>query len=71
MTLSCFELGERMLAVEEAREAVAALASGPLPTERVALASLRGRVLAESLLAPIDVPQNTNAAMDGVALAWR
>lgn len=71
MTLSCFELGERMLAVEEAREAVVALASGPLPAERVALASLHGRVLAEPLLAPIDVPQNTNAAMDGVALAWR
>ncbi|WP_299235388.1 gephyrin-like molybdotransferase Glp [uncultured Halomonas sp.] len=71
MTLSCFELGERMLAVEEAREAVVALVSGPLPAERVALASLRGRVLAEPLMALIDVPQNTNAAMDGVALAWR
>lgn len=71
MTLSCFELGERMLAVEEARAAVLALGEGPLPDESVALGALRGRVLAESLLAPIDVPQNTNAAMDGVALAWR
>ncbi|MEQ5802436.1 gephyrin-like molybdotransferase Glp [Halomonas sp. H10-9-1] len=70
MSLSCFELGERMLAVEEARAAVLALVDGPLPVERVALCSLRGRVLAAPLLAPIDVPQNTNAAMDGVALAW-
>ncbi len=70
MSLSCFELGERMLAVEEARAAVLALAEGPLPDECVALRSLRGRVLSEPLLAPIDVPQNTNAAMDGVALAW-
>ncbi|MGM0915677.1 MAG: gephyrin-like molybdotransferase Glp [Pseudomonadota bacterium] len=70
MSLSCFELGERMLAVEEARAAVLALAEGPLPDEFVALRSLRGRVLSEPLLAPIDVPQNTNAAMDGVALAW-
>lgn len=71
MTLSCFELGERMLAVEDARSAVLALREGPLPGESVALGALRGRVLAEPVLAPIDVPQNTNAAMDGIALAWR
>ncbi|WP_253451292.1 gephyrin-like molybdotransferase Glp [Halomonas sp. Y3] len=70
MTLSCFELGERMLTVEEAREAVLALAEGPLPAEAVALAAAHGRVLAEALVSPIDVPQCTNAAMDGIALAW-
>lgn len=70
MTLSCFELGERMLAVEEAREAVLALAEGPLPVERIPLAAAHGRVLAEAAVSPIDVPQCTNAAMDGIALAW-
>jgi len=70
MSLSCFELGERMLPVEEARAAVLALVPGALPAERVALPALRGRVLAEDVLSPIDVPQNTNAAMDGIALAW-
>ncbi|MDI5921716.1 bifunctional molybdopterin-guanine dinucleotide biosynthesis adaptor protein MobB/molybdopterin molybdotransferase MoeA [Halomonas sp. LR5S13] len=70
MTLSCFDLGERMLPVEEARVRLASLAEAPLPAERVALAELHGRVLAEDVVSPIDVPQNTNAAMDGIALAW-
>ena len=71
MTLSCFDLGERMLSVTEARQRLASLVEGPLPAERVALAALYGRVLAADAIAPIDVPQNTNAAMDGIALAWR
>ncbi|QFU01450.1 Molybdopterin molybdenumtransferase [Halomonas sp. THAF5a] len=70
MTLSCFDLGERMLSVAEAGERLATLIEGPLPVERVALAALHGRVLAEDFVSPIDVPQNTNAAMDGIALAW-
>ncbi|MBE0490114.1 MAG: molybdopterin molybdenumtransferase MoeA [Halomonas sp.] len=70
MTLSCFELGERMLAVEEARAAVLALVAGALPAEAVPLALAHGRVLAEDAVSPIDVPQRTNAAMDGIAVAW-
>ncbi len=37
--------------------------------ERVALADLRGRILAESITAPRDVPLHTNAAVDGYAFA--
>ncbi|HSP59027.1 MAG TPA: molybdopterin molybdotransferase MoeA, partial [Halomonas sp.] len=70
MTLSCFDLGERMLAVEEAREAILALATSPLACETLPLCEAHGRVLAESVISPIDVPGNTNAAMDGVALKW-
>ncbi|MBB3188924.1 gephyrin-like molybdotransferase Glp [Halomonas cerina] len=70
MTLSCFELGERMLTVVEAREALADLVRHALPVEPVPLAALHGRVLAEPVVSAIDVPQNTNAAMDGIALAW-
>ncbi|TLF47401.1 molybdopterin molybdenumtransferase MoeA [Halomonas urmiana] len=70
MTLSCFDLGERMLTVTEAGERLATLIEAPLPAERVALSELHGRVLAEDAISPIDVPQNTNAAMDGIALAW-
>ena len=70
MTLSCFDLGERMLSVAEARTRLASLVEAPLHAERVALAELYGRVLAEDAVSPIDVPQNTNAAMDGIALAW-
>ncbi|MDR9440084.1 MAG: molybdopterin-binding protein [Halomonas sp.] len=70
MTLSCFDLGERMLPVAEARTRLAGLVEAPLSAERVALGELHGRVLAEDAVSPIDVPQNTNAAMDGIALAW-
>ncbi|PXX89028.1 molybdopterin molybdotransferase MoeA [Halomonas heilongjiangensis] len=70
MTLSCFDLGERMLSVEEAGAALAELVAGPLPAEPVALDALHGRVLAEAIASPLDVPQSTNAAMDGIALAW-
>ncbi len=70
MTLSCFDLGERMLSVEEALAALDEMAPPPLASELVPLAQLCDRVLAENLPSPIDVPQNTNAAMDGIALSW-
>lgn len=70
MTLSCFELGERMLEVEQARQAILALVEGALDSESQPLAALHGRVLATDVVSPIDVPRHTNAAMDGIALAW-
>nr|WP_300311109.1 gephyrin-like molybdotransferase Glp [Halomonas sp.] len=69
-TLSCFELGERMLSVSEARASLLTLVSGPLATEKVALVHAHGRVLAEAVVAAFDVPGHTNAAMDGIALNW-
>ncbi|HET8789831.1 MAG TPA: gephyrin-like molybdotransferase Glp [Modicisalibacter sp.] len=68
MSLSCFDLGERMLSVDEALAALRELAPCPLAAETVALNSLAERILAEDVVSPIDVPQNTNAAMDGIAL---
>lgn len=41
----------------------------PLPAQAVPLAALSGRVLAEPVLAPCDLPGFDNAAMDGYALA--
>ncbi|MCG6659048.1 molybdopterin molybdenumtransferase MoeA [Halomonas campisalis] len=70
MSLSCFDFGERMLSVEEARAAALELVAAPLAEEWCPLAALCGRVLAQPVASPIDVPQNTNAAMDGIALAW-
>ncbi|RCV89443.1 gephyrin-like molybdotransferase Glp [Billgrantia montanilacus] len=70
MSLSCFDFGERMLTVDEARAAALELAPRPLGDEWQPLQNLHGRVLAQSLVSPIDVPQNTNSAMDGIALAW-
>ncbi|MDR5898660.1 molybdopterin-binding protein [Halomonas vilamensis] len=69
-TLSCFDLGEQMLSVDEARAALATLVEQPVGTERIPLSLAHGRRLADAIHAPINVPQNTNAAMDGVALAW-
>ena len=70
MSLSCFDLGERMLGVDEAQAALRELAPCPLDSECLPLASLANRVLADDLVSSIDVPQNTNAAMDGIALVW-
>lgn len=71
MTLSCFDLGEQMLSVEAAREALLTLVPTPLGHERVPLSNAYGRYLAAPIVADIDVPAHTNAAMDGIALAWR
>jgi len=71
MSLSCFDLGERMLSVDEALEAILGFAAASSPAhETLPLAALRGRVLSEDITSPVNVPQNTNAAMDGIALAW-
>ena len=69
MTLSCFDLGEKMLSVDEARQALATLIERPLGSEQIPLAQAHGRRLTTGVKAPLNVPQNTNAAMDGVALA--
>ncbi len=70
MSLSCFELGEQMLSVDAARDALMTLVEKSVAVEQVALGSAYGRRLATNITAPINVPQNTNAAMDGVALSW-
>ena len=38
MTLSCFDLGEQMLSVDEARQALATLIERPLGSESIPLA---------------------------------
>ncbi|MGO2146448.1 molybdopterin molybdotransferase MoeA [Halomonas sp.] len=70
MTLSCFELGDQMLSVEEARQALTTLIERPLAHEVIDLHRAHGRRLAHDIMAPINVPPGTNAAMDGIALAW-
>ena len=43
---------------------------GPLAPRPVPTAEAAGRVLAEPLVAPFDLPRFANSAMDGFALAW-
>ena len=42
--------------------------AAPLPSERVAVDVAAGRVLAQQVIAPLDVPAFDRAAMDGYAL---
>jgi molybdopterin molybdotransferase len=56
-----------MLSFEEARKRLLASAS-PLPPERVAIDDASGRVLAEPVLAPFDLPAFDYSAMDGYAV---
>ena len=56
-----------MLTVNEARERILAHFS-PLPSEHVPILDALGRVLAEDVVAPNDVPPFDNSAMDGYAV---
>lgn len=57
------------LTVDQARERLAREVGAVKGMEKVALRSALGRVLAEDVHSPIDVPAHTNSAMDGYALA--
>jgi molybdopterin molybdotransferase len=56
------------LSVEVARRFIAQLLPQPQVQERVALRAALGRVLAEDVKSPVNVPAHDNAAMDGYAL---
>ncbi len=58
----------RALTVEEARQRIEAGVQPVNGVEKLALRSALGRVLAEDILSPIDVPSHTNSAVDGYAL---
>lgn len=57
-----------MLRFEEALARVLALAAPALPTEEVSLEDADGRVLAEDVTAPFDLPSFDYSAMDGYAV---
>ena len=56
------------LLVEQALERIHALAAPVSGVERVAIRETLGRVLAEPVHSPIDVPAHDNSAMDGYAV---
>ena len=60
---------EANLSVEQARAAIAARLSPIDARETVPLAHALGRVLADDVISPIDVPAHDNSAMDGYAFA--
>jgi molybdopterin molybdotransferase len=58
-----------VLTVDEARKQILAAVEPITTSEKLALRSALGRVLAEDVISPIAVPGHTNSAMDGYALA--
>lgn len=58
----------RALPVEVAREAIERFIHPVSCIERVALRAALGRVLAQDVISPIDVPPHDNSAMDGWAI---
>ncbi|MDH3693919.1 MAG: molybdopterin molybdotransferase MoeA [Gammaproteobacteria bacterium] len=56
------------LAVEEALSRIESFIKPIVDSEQVAVRSALGRVLAQDVLSPIDVPQHDNSGMDGYAV---
>lgn len=56
------------LPVREALQRIDAVVAPVTGFEQVAVRSALGRVLAQTIISPIDVPSHTNSAMDGYAL---
>jgi molybdopterin molybdotransferase len=56
--------------VEKARELIQGFLTPVTAVERLHIRAALGRVLAEDVISPIDVPQHDNSAMDGYALRF-
>jgi len=67
-TPDCVKPGDQMLSADEARAALIAAAQAVKGREGVPLVAALGRVLAEDVVSPLDVPGYANSAMDGYAL---
>ena len=67
--LSCADdYDPNSLPVEQARRLIARFLSPVIGVERVAVRTALGRILAEDLISPVDVPAHDNSAMDGYAV---
>ena len=67
--LSCLDgFDPDALSVDQARQAVVSLVAPVAGRERVFVRQALGRVLAEDVISPIDVPAHDNSAMDGWAV---
>ncbi|OPX55218.1 molybdopterin molybdotransferase [Oceanospirillum multiglobuliferum] len=70
MSVSCFDLSPKTLSLNEGRQQLLdQIASATPPEHQLChIEQLSGKVLAEDLISPINVPAQTNAAMDGFAI---
>src|SRR5262249_61080777 len=60
--------GKPLMAVAEALEVVLGRRAPVVESERVPLAEALGRILAEPVVSPVDVPGTDNSAVDGYAV---
>jgi len=67
----CFAFSGPLLPVDEAERLIHTRVSPVAETETVALRAACGRVLAEDVVAPIDLPPFDNSAVDGYAVRHR
>jgi molybdopterin molybdotransferase len=65
----CFAFGGTLLGVDEALALIAERVTPVVGEETVPLAEAAGRVLAQDLVAGMDVPPHANSAVDGYAVA--
>lgn len=69
--LSCADdYDPNSMPVGKAREVIARFLTPVTATERVAVRAALGRVLAEDVVSPFDVPAHDNSAMDGYAVRF-
>ena len=69
MTELCFPPASGLLSVEQAQQLILASITPLTNGETIPLSQALGRILAEDLYSPIDIPPQANAAMDGYGLA--
>ncbi len=68
---SCSRESKPLLFIEDALDRIKSAVYPVNGTEQLALNNALGRVLAEPVYSPINIPHNRNAAMDGYAFASR
>jgi molybdopterin molybdotransferase len=68
LTDDCFAFSGPLLTIAEMERLIAERIVPVVETEQVELRSARGRVLAEDIIAPIDLPPFDNSAVDGFAV---
>jgi molybdopterin molybdotransferase len=68
VTDACAPPESALLSVDEVHRRIRRLARCIAETERIAVRAALGRVLAETVISPIDVPPASNSAMDGYAV---
>jgi molybdopterin molybdotransferase len=66
----CFAFGGALMSIDEATALIAARLSAVAAIETVPLIEADGRILAQDLTAPIDLPPFDNSAVDGYAVRF-